>query len=131
MRAKIVELINENKGESLPRIKPLQKRVLITKIVADTHERLARSGSFRRAFLATGTWLATDHSVDSEVDLQGVDFNYKEVISLKAIEDHQNKVEAQEAKVEQEKNAKIKLAEEKAAENAKRLAPAISRSKLV
>ena len=55
MRAKIVELINENKGESLPRIKPLQKRVLITKIVADTHERLARSGSFRRAFLATGT----------------------------------------------------------------------------
>ena len=50
---------------------------------------------------------------------------------MKAIEDHQNKVEAQEAKVEQEKKARIKLAEEKAVENAKRLAPAISRYKLV
>ena len=31
------------------------KRILITKIVADTHERLAKRNSFERSFIATGT----------------------------------------------------------------------------
>ena len=53
-------------------MKPLEKRVLITKIVADTHERLALSGAFERAFIATGTWLPVDHSADTQVDLQVV-----------------------------------------------------------
>ena len=36
-------------------LSPLEKRVTITKTVAEIHERLARGGYFRRAFIATGT----------------------------------------------------------------------------
>ena len=55
VRAKTMELLRDRNGESPKRMKPLDKRVLITKIVAETHERLARAGFFKRAFLATGT----------------------------------------------------------------------------
>ena len=106
VRSETMRLIKENKGKSLPRIKPLAKRVHITKIVAHTHGRLAGSGVFTRAFLATGTWLPTDHSADDQVDLQGVIFDYKEVVTPEAIGDHAMIVEAQEAKAEVERRSK-------------------------
>ena len=34
---------------------PPAKRILITKIVADTHECLAKRNSFERSFIVTGT----------------------------------------------------------------------------
>ena len=64
---------------------PLEKRVLITNIVAETHAQLARSGAFRKAFVATGTWLAPDHSDDAKVNLEGVKFNFKEIITQKSV----------------------------------------------
>ena len=55
LREKSMRLIREKANPASLRMKPLEKRVLITKIVADTHERLAREGAFRRAFLGTGS----------------------------------------------------------------------------
>ena len=60
--------------ESLIRMEPMAKRILITKIVADTHERLARSPTFQRAFIRAGTYLPSDRSADCGVNLQGVEF---------------------------------------------------------
>ena len=54
-RAESMRLLANNSGATTARMKPLAKRVLITKVVADTHERLARCGAFRRSFVATGT----------------------------------------------------------------------------
>ena len=81
-------MMSEDKGGSKTRMTPLEKGVLITRVVADTHERLARSGSFKRAFLTTGTWLPRDHSGDSEVSLQGVNMRYQDVITQAGIEEH-------------------------------------------
>ena len=55
VRAEIMRLLKQNEGAPTVRKKPLHMRVLITKLVADTHERLARSGVFEISFVATGT----------------------------------------------------------------------------
>ena len=47
--------INVSNLESLVKMTAKEKRVLITKAVANVHERLAKSDAFRRAFIATGT----------------------------------------------------------------------------
>jgi hypothetical protein len=63
-----------------------EKRILITKVVADTHERLAKANVFKRAFIATGTYMPIEHllaadggqnsPVDKEVLLQGMEKEY-------------------------------------------------------
>ena len=108
-----MKLITESDGASSIKMKPMDKRVLITKVVADTHERLARSGIFKKAFLGTGTWLPVDGSADTEVRLQGVDMKYEDVITPEAIEAHRKKLEDHEAEKDAEKKAAGKLAEEK------------------
>ena len=128
VRAESMKKIRENQGALTTRLKPLDKRVLVTKVVGETHERLARNGAFKRAFLATGTWLPNDHSADSQVDLQGVDMKYEDHITPGLIEEHRKKVEEVEAKAEAEKRAAIKVAEEKASAMAHRLSPAVERS---
>ena len=45
----------EGKGDVHFKLSPLEKRVIITKVVAEIYERIARGGYFRRAFIATGT----------------------------------------------------------------------------
>ena len=55
VRAKSMRLIQKCDGASPSRMKPMEKRILITKVVAETHERLAQAGTFKRSFLATGT----------------------------------------------------------------------------
>ena len=126
-----MRLIRENKGTDSTRMNPLEKRVLTTKIVAETHEQLARSGAFRKAFVATGTWLAPDHSDDAKVNLEGVKFNFKEIVTQELVKKHQKKIELQKAQEELLRRESVKAAEEKASKLAKRLAPAIERSTLV
>ena len=41
IRAESMRLIKKNEGASNVKLKPMVKRVLLAKIVADTHERLA------------------------------------------------------------------------------------------
>ena len=72
VRGMSIKQLREHKKLDSLRLSPLKKRILITKTVADTHESLARSSAFKRAFIATGTWLPYDHSFDGEVALQGV-----------------------------------------------------------
>ena len=55
VRDKSMQLIQKCDGGSPSRMKPMEKRILITKVVAETHERLALAGAFKRSFLATGT----------------------------------------------------------------------------
>ena len=55
VRAESMLLLSNNDGATTVRMKPLAKRVLITKVVADTHERLARNCAFTRSFVDTGT----------------------------------------------------------------------------
>ena len=81
VRAESMRKIRENQRALTTRVKPMFQRVLITKVVAETHERLARNGAFKRAFLATGTWLPNEHYADSQVDLQGVDMKYEDHIT--------------------------------------------------
>ena len=131
VRAESMRLIRKNKEATSIKMKPLEKRVLITKIVAETHERLARDGVFKRAFLATGTQLPNDRSADSEVDLQGVNMKYEEVITSEMVEKHMRTIEEREAKEKADQVAAIKLAQEKALAIAKHFSPAVELSKSI
>ena len=76
-----------------------ERRILITKSVANTHDRLWRTGMFKRVFIATGTWLPIDHLIldmsyqgvqkgkaDLEVSLQGLpEYDYKELITRSVV----------------------------------------------
>ena len=126
-----MKLLRESEGASSFRMKPIDKRVLITKIVGNTHERLARSGIFKNAFLRTGTWLPTDGSADAEFCLQGVDLKYTDVITVEKVEAHRKKCEEQAAKEDAEKKAAVKAMEEKKNAIAEQLAPALEQSKIV
>ena len=74
VRSQSMKLLRESKGTESIRLNPLAKRVLITKAVADTHNRLAISGGFRRSFIATGTRLPSNDFLGAEVKLEGVNF---------------------------------------------------------
>ena len=50
-----MDLIRESKESDAARLSAMEKRVLITKAVATTHELMAKRGAFKRAFIATGT----------------------------------------------------------------------------
>ena len=100
-------------GQSSLKLPAMMKRIIITKAVADTHEFLARNGGFKRAFIATGTWLPMDHSADDEVSLQGVDFVYKDICTSEAIEIYKKKLESLKAEKEAEEQKKAKIASDK------------------
>ena len=126
-----MRLIKKNEGASNVKLKPMVKRVLLTKIVADTHERLAANGSFERAFLATGTWIPEDRSGESVVNLQGVNMKYEHHITPGKISDHCKKVEEAEAKEEEIRKAAVRKVKEKEAAIAKQLSPAVESSMTV
>jgi hypothetical protein len=70
-----------------------EKRILITKIIADKHEEVLAGGGAERAFIATGTWMPLDHSRDHEVELQGCDeYKYAEVCKAEHIATRQAKL---------------------------------------
>ena len=79
----------------------------------DVHERLCRKNAFRRSFLATGTQLPVDHSADSEVQLQGLEFDYEKICNAVAISTHKTAMEADKAKLEAEKIATARLRAER------------------
>ncbi len=96
-----------------------RKRILITKSVADCHDKLARRQKFERAFVATGTYLPVDHvygttsaKQDHEVTLQGLekDYNYQTVCTAVAIKAKIKEIKEQE---ESEKKAKEKTLKQK------------------
>ena len=107
-----MKLLQERKENSPVRLTALAKRVLITKAVARVHERLATRGSFRRPFIATGTWLPVDHSCDAEVSLQGVEFEYPTVCSERAVQAHKTVVEAKKAKESERREALLRKTRE-------------------
>ena len=127
IRAKSMRLLKVDGETASTRLTPSAKRILITKTVGETHERLARSGVFGKAFLA-GTWLPSNRSADHEVRLQGVKMNYSKVITLEAVEAHQKIVQEREAREEAQRKAAKKLAEEIDRAKAEKLAPAVKRS---
>ena len=50
-----MELIRLAKDAKMLRMSAMERRIIITKAVAEIRERLAKSGEFRRSFIATGT----------------------------------------------------------------------------
>ena len=50
-------------GVKITPMAPREKRILITKSVAEEHEKLLKSGAYERAFIATATWLPISHLV--------------------------------------------------------------------
>ena len=117
-------MLKQNDGAPTVRMKPWHKRVLITKLIPDTHDRLARSGVFERSFVANGP---SDPSPGSQVDLEGVSMKYDDHITPANVTDHRRKVE--EAVLEEAANrrAAIKKIEEKAAAIANKLSPAVEK----
>lgn len=105
IRSKIMEKIAN--GDHKP-LTASEKRIIMTHSVAATHSKLAATGSYHRAFIATGTWLPIDGSKDAEVELQGLE-NYKYCALC-------SKTEVLEKKKEMEKEIEEK---EKAAEDAR------------
>ena len=103
-----MKLLQQRKENSPVRLTALAKGVLITKAVARVHERLATRGTFRRAFIATGTWLPVDHSCDAEVSLQGVELEYPIVCSERAIQAHKTVVVAKKAKESERREALLR-----------------------
>ena len=128
IRNKSMQLLRGEGGTATTRLTPSAKRILITKTVGETHERLARSGVFGKAFLGAGTWLPSNRSADHGVRLQGVKMNYGEVITLEAVEAHQKIVQEREAREEAQRKAAKKLAEEIQRAKCEKLAPAVKRS---
>lgn len=120
VRSECMRKINESNGGSIVQMTAQEKRVLITRAVADVHERLAKSGAFRRAFIATGTWLPPDELSGLSVSLQGLNFDYNKIISTTAVEAHikvvqeeNRKAEIERAKIEAERVAAQRKREEK------------------
>ena len=114
----------------------MDKRILITKAIAEAHERLAKKGAIRRSFIATGTQLPADELSGSGVNLQGLSFDYKTICSTSAVEAHKRvveeekrKAEAEKAKIEAEKIASLRKIEEKQLILASRFQPAVERSR--
>ena len=126
-----MELIREGKNPATERLSPARKRIIITKAIADTHERLARSNAFRRSFIATGTWLPNDRSADKQVCLQGLKFDYQGVCSSAAIEAHRCVLEAEKTRKQAELEAAVRIREEKEQAIAATFTPALDRSKRI
>ena len=126
-----MKCLRENKKLDKLKLTPLQKRILITKAVAETHHSLARSGAFKRAFIATGTWMPSEHSAEEEVSLQGVRIDYMALCNKAAIENHKKKLDSLEA----ERTAKMleakRLAEEERRSQAQIFEPAVVKSKML
>lgn len=77
-----------------------EKRILITRAIGETHARLAAKG-FQRAFVGTGSWLATDGSQDGDVQLQNVDsYDYKVACSEANLTAHAD-LRAEEARAKE------------------------------
>ena len=88
MRAEMAKRLREARaaaggaeGIVVQRMTPKEKRILITKAVADEHEKLTTSTAYARAFIATATWMPVYHLMsgqpgpsnvpeDSQVSLQ-------------------------------------------------------------
>lgn len=76
-------------GELPPAFTARQKRILITKILADKHEELAATDTFFNAFIRTGTWLPLDGSMDHLVKIQGLpEYDYRLVITPERVRAH-------------------------------------------
>ena len=109
----------------------MEKRICITKVVANTHEALAKAGAFRRAFIATGTWLPLDRSVTDDVSLQGVDFEYEAVCTPESIEAHRKEIERLKAEKEEEDRKAAELEKERMNALANLFAPAVQKSEAI
>ena len=91
-----------------------EKRVLITKLIAEKHEELLQTGAFERAFIATGCWMPLDGSRDAEVDLQGVsDYKYAEVCTPSNINKRAAELEAERDKEKAKRAQELKAQEAK------------------
>ena len=136
VRSDAMKRIRNANGLEKSRITPFEKRVLITKVVADTHERLSKTSAFRRSFIATATWMSSHYYSKSTVSLQGIKYEYTSVCSPEAIEAHKSvveaeksKLEAEKIKLETEKVAALKKIEEKKLELKEKFTPATEKSR--
>ena len=121
-----------SKDKSSFRMSAMEKRICITKVVANTHEALAKAaGVFRRAFIATGTWLPLDRSVTAEVSLQGVDFEYEAVCTPGSIEEHRKEIERLKVEKEEEERKAAELEKEKMNALANLFAPSVQKSEAI
>ena len=96
VRRKILGLVRVSKESKTTRLSAMEKRILITKAVAEKHELMAKSGAFKRAFIATGTQI-TNQSAENEVKLKGLEFDYRAVCSQSEIDRHKSVIEAEKA----------------------------------
>ena len=55
VRSENMKRLLEDKWSTPCKLGALAKKVIITKTVGDPHDRICRSGDFRRSFIATGT----------------------------------------------------------------------------
>ena len=121
IRAEVMKRLRECEAGKTPRpLTTREKRILITKIIADKHEQVLASGGCERAFIATGTWMPIDHSRDHEVELQGCpEYKYAEACTAANVAARQAKLATQAAaeragrEAEEKKIAEIKAAEGK------------------
>ena len=72
-----------------------------------------------------------DHTADSEVCLQGVDFDYEKICTPTALETHRNKIEAEKQKKIKEQEAALKLIEEEKQALALKFQPSYEASKRI
>ena len=131
IRSVSMKKIREGKNPATEGLSPAKKRILITRAVADTHERLAQSNAFRRSFIATGTWLPNDRSAGRQVCLQGVKFDYQGVCTPAAIEAHRCALEAEKTRKQAELEAAARIREEKKQAIAAKFMPALESSKRI
>ena len=115
-------------GVTIKPMTPRERRILITRAVADEHERLSASGCYLRGFIATATWMPVWHLMDNdpmdraptanvsedfEVALQHLpEYKYHEQCSrdkilplLKKMRDEEEAVQREEARAEEEARA--------------------------
>lgn len=60
-------------GVTVRKMTPRDKRIIITKAVADCHRKLTASDSYLRAFIATATWMPVSHLMEQDDDNNDVE----------------------------------------------------------
>ena len=131
VRSRSMELLRAEKQPTNTRLSAMEKRIIITKAVAETHYRLARNGSFRGAFISTGSWLPADRSADVQVNLQGVQFDYKAICSQSAVEKHKLVRKAEEDARQAKRDEAARELEEKRVIRQAKFATTVENSKRI
>ena len=112
------EAARSSEGVTVPALTPRERRILITREIGNCHRRLMKTSVWKRAFIATATWMPVWHLMkddgpqnvpeDAQVKLQHLkEYDYAELFKKEIVLAEMEKINEEKAaaKAEQERVA--------------------------